>query len=76
MSGQIAQLQANLDAARQQQNQIYNALSGQMANLTSAQATGLQQVNQSVTSAEQSLYSAIQYTFYQIPNRYKAIWGT
>lgn len=75
-NSQLQQLQANLNAARDQQNQMYAALSGQLQNLTQAQADGLKGVNDAVTHSEQDLYGAIQYLFYQVPDRYKAIWGT
>lgn len=58
-SAQIQQLQANLDAARQQQNQYYNGLSGQLANLSAAQAAGLQGVNNAVIAAEKALYTQL-----------------
>jgi len=72
---QIQSLQANLNAARQQQNQMYAALSGQMQQLSSDQAAALKAVNDNVTHSEQDLYGAIQYVFYQMPNRYTAVWG-
>ena len=66
-SGQATQAQV---AASQ------TALLNSIQNDVTAGLVGQQQANQTMANMESNLYGAIQYSFYQMPNRYKAVWGT